>query len=60
MILHPADNSITATKLTQSKDAGPNAEHEALLAFPLEQAANPLQMISKTSSPVQVAHHQLH
>jgi len=65
VVLHPADNSITAAKLTQSKDAGPNAEHEALLAVrearaPLEQAAHPLQMLSKASSPVQVAHQQLH
>jgi len=65
MILHPTDDVSTAAKLTQSKDAGPNAEHEALLAVwearaPLEQAAHPLQMLSKASSPVQVAHQQLH
>jgi len=37
MILHPTDDGSTAAKLTQSKDAGPNAEHEALLAVSHEQ-----------------------
>ena len=60
VILHPADDGITAAKQTQSKDAGPNAEHEALLAAPYEQDACPPQMMSKVSSPVWVAHHQLH
>ncbi len=37
MILHPTDDGSTAAKLMQSKDAGPNAEHEALLAVSHEQ-----------------------
>ena len=60
MVLHPAEDSSTAAKLTQSKDTGSNAEQEALLAFPHEHETCPPQMISKTSSPVWVAHQQLH
>jgi len=65
VVLHPTDDVSTAAKLAQSKDAGPNAQQEALLAVwearpPLKQAAHPFQMLSKASSPVQVAHQQLH